>query len=191
MNLAFCIGNGESRSKLNLEKLKDVGPIYGCNQLIETFDLDNTIVVDKSLLIDFLARGINKKTNLYTRNRWKSTVQADNLHFLDDPIKEPIHRWDNEIHWGSGVHALNLAAKNNAEVVVMLGYDLYDKSIYNEQTVDPACWIYQIKKCFDMHHTVEFVQIQKEGWVCPPEWDRSNFSLDTFSSLNKIIKEMR
>lgn len=189
MNIAFCIGNGPSRAKFKLEQIKAIGPTYGCNQLIETFDLDNTIVVDKTLLIDFIARGINKRTNLYTRNRWKNIVEAENLRFLEDPIKEPRVRWDNEIHWGSGTHALNLAANNGSEIIVMIGYDLFNSSMYSDKTVDPGCWIYQIKKCFDMYPDLQFVQIQSSDWQCPTEWDNDNLSIDTFENLLKLIKE--
>ncbi len=191
MNIAFCIGNGASRVKFNLKLLKELGPTYGCNQLIESFELDNTIVVDKNLFIDLVSKGYNKKTNLYTRIRWKSIVEAENLKFLENPIKEPTSRWDNEIHWGSGTHALNLAANNNAEIIVMLGYDLYNANLYTNKIVDPACWIYQIKKCFDMYPAVEFVQIQPKKWQCPKEWDNTNLSVDTFDNLLLQLKVMR
>jgi hypothetical protein len=183
MNIAFCIGNGSSRKSIDLNKLKNVGPLYGCNSLIETFELDNTIVVDRALLIDLISQGYNKKTNIYTRKRWKNIIDAENLHFLDDPIKVPTHRWDNEIHWGSGTHALKLAAKNQSQIIVMIGYDLYNSS------VDPACWIYQISKCLEFHQEIQFVQIQNKEWNCPKEWEYDNFTVDTFKNLLKLIKD--
>lgn len=190
MNFAFCIGNGISRLKFDLTQLKEFGPTYGCNQLIETFDLDNTIVVDKTLLIDLVSRGHNKETNLYTRKRWKNLISADNLHFLDDPIQTPQEKWDNEIHWGSGTHAINLAAKNNADIVVMLGYDLHKKGVYNAQTVDPTCWIYQISKCFEMYPSTQFVQIQDKKWKCPKEWTSENFLRDDFKKIVQLLNDI-
>lgn len=186
MNIALCIGNGSSRNNIKLEDIQTLGPTYGCNQLIETFALDNTIVVDKLLLIDLLSKGFSAKTNLYTRQRWKNIVDDANLKFLDEPIDNPTTKWDNEIHWGSGTHALNLAAKNGAQLIVMIGYDLYDEGIYSNKKIDPACWIHQIKKCFDIHSKVEFVQIQTKKWQCPTEWNSSNFSIDNFQSLLKM-----
>lgn len=190
MNIAFCIGNGASRATFDLKLLKDLGPTYGCNRLIETFELDNTIVVDKTLLIDILSKGYNTKTNLYTRSRWKNTIASENLQFLEDPVKEPTIRWDNEIHWGSGTHALNLAAKSAAEIIVMLGYDLYNPNLYTNKTVDPSCWIYQMKKCFDMYQNIQFVQIQPNDWQLPTEWNNDNLSLDTFDNLLLQLKEL-
>jgi hypothetical protein len=182
MNIAFCIGNGPSSKAVDLTKLKNAGPIYGCNSLIQTFDLDNTIVVDRALLIDLIAQGYNKRTNIYTRKRWAPLVEAENLHFLDEPIKNPVNKWDNEIHWGSGTHALNLAAKNQTQIIVMIGYDLYNSS------VDPTCWIYQINKCLELYPETQFVQIQNKDWACPAAWENDNFSVDTFKNLLKLIK---
>jgi hypothetical protein len=183
VNISFCIGNGPSKKKLDLNLLKDVGPIYGCNRLVETFLVDNTIVVDRNTLIDLIAQGYNNKTNIYTRRAWHKLVQADNLYFLDDPIKNPVEIWDKESHWGSGVHALNLAAKHGADIVIMLGYDLYNADL------DPSCWIYQIKKCFELYSNTQFVQIQNDKWECPQEWDTENFLIDNFKNLLKMIKE--
>lgn len=187
MNIAFCIGNGKSRSKFDLTKLKNVGPTYGCNQLIETFDLDNTIIVDKDLLIEYISRGYNKKTNIFTRKRYKNLIEADNLYFLDDPIVNPNERWQRELNWNSGPHALNLAAKNGADIIIMIGYDLYTNSIYSNRTVDPTIWIHQLNYCFEQHSDIQFVQIQVTKWVTPSLWKLDNFSKDSFKNLDQLI----
>lgn len=182
MNIAFCVGNGSSRKKVDLSELKAIGPVYGCNNLIEEFALDNTIIVDRKPLIDLISRGFNKQTNVYTRKRWQPLIQADNMHFLSDPISKPVELWDREIHWGSGTHSLNLAAKNGSDVIVMIGYDLYD--------IDPACWIYQISKCFEMYPDTQFVQIQNKKWETPTSWTASNFQRDDFIGLTKLLKQL-
>jgi hypothetical protein len=183
MKIAFCIGNGPSKNKFDLNKLKDVGPTYGCNSLIEKFDLDNTVVVDKNVVIDLIARGYNQKTNIYTRKKWHTLVQADNLHYLSPPIKDPVEIWDQDIHWGSGTHALNLASTFGTNVVIMLGYDLYNAD------VDPSCWIYQINKCFELHPNTQFVQIQDSKWDCPKSWISENFLMDDYNGLDQLLKD--
>ena len=184
MNIAFCIGNGSSKKKVDLNTLKDVGPIYGCNSLIETFEVDNTIAVDKDLLIDLISKGYNRKTNIYTRKGYKKIIEADNVYFLDDPVSDPVELWDKEIHWGSGTHAINLAAKQGADIVIMIGYDLYNAKL------DPSCWIYQIKKCFELHPEIQFVQIQNKKWKSPKEWTAENFLMDDFKGLIKLLKDL-
>lgn len=185
MNIAFCVGNGPSRTKVDLNVLQSVGPIYGCNQLIRAFPLDNTVIVDRQLLINLLAEGYNQKTNIYTRKAWSNLVEADNLYFLPDPIKEPKEKWDEELHWGSGTHALNIAARSGADVVIMIGYDLYNAGL------DPSCWIYQINKCLMHYKKTQFVQIQDAKWETPKEWTTDNFLRDDYSGLGQLLMDQQ
>ena len=46
----FIIGNGESRIGFDLEKLKDYGKIYGCNNLYKDFTPDVLIAVDERIM---------------------------------------------------------------------------------------------------------------------------------------------
>lgn len=188
MNLAFCIGNGPSRLKFNMTLLENKGTSFGCNYLIETHPLDYTIVVDRMLVVNMVSQHIQKKTNLYTRRRWQKIIDVE-LNYLNDPIKNPFSKWDNEIHWGSGTHALNLAAEKEHDLIIMLGYDLYSGNVYNNTTVDPSCWIYQIKNLLLKYPETQFVQIQPKGWKVPDEWKLDNFSLDTFKALEKMLKD--
>lgn len=184
MKISFCIGNGPSKNKFDLSKLKNAGPVYGCNNLIEKFNIDNTIAVDKDIVIDLISRGYNSKTNIYTRKKWHNLIQADNLHYLNPPIDNPVTRWDNDMQWGSGTHSINLAAKHGANIVVIIGYDLYNTGL------NPNCWIYQINKCFELHSNTQFVQIQDDNWVCPTEWKAENFLLDNFHGLTTLLSEI-
>lgn len=182
---AICIGNGNSRKSFDLNKIKNVGPTYGCNQLIEDFILDNTIVVDRPLLLDLVSKGYHEKTNLYTREKWHNL--SPNLKKLSFPDIHKNHRWDNEQHWGSGVHALNLAATHNPDIIIMLGYDLWAPNVYSAKTIDPACWIYQISRLLDIYPNISFVQIQPKEWKCPEMWDKDNMSFDSYDKLEELI----
>lgn len=188
IKLAFCIGNGISRKQFDLNILKNYGPTYGCNNLILDFDLDNTIIVDRSLLIDMISQNVPERTNLYTRKRWETTIPNVKIFYLPTPIENIQQRWDNEIHWGSGMHALNLAATHGAEIIVMLGYDIWTGNIYGNDAIDPSCWIYQGKRCFDLYPDIQFVQIQPTNWKIPDQWKKiENFSIDNFKGLQSFI----
>lgn len=189
MNLAFCIGNGPSREKFKLDLLKGKGTTYGCNYLIETFPLDNTVVVDRMLLISMLSQNYQDRTILHTRQKWKNAVGVE-LNYLDAPVKEIKQRWDNEIHWGSGTHALNLAAEQGADLIVMLGYDLYSGNLYSNKTVDPSCWIYQISLLLRKFPDTQFVQIQPKKWKVPESWKVDNFSVDDFAALRSMLDDL-
>lgn len=183
MNISFCIGNGVSKARFDLSKLKNVGPTFGCNRLIETFDVDNTIAVDREVLIDLISQGYDRKTNIYTRKKYSTLIEAENLRYLEDPIKDPINRWDMESQWGSGVHAINLAASLGADILILLGYDLYDKDR------NPDCWIYQISRCFGLYPDTQFVQIQNKKWKRPESWTAENCLMDDYKGLAQLLKD--
>lgn len=190
VKIAFVIGNGLSRSVFDLSKLSEHGVTYGCNLQIEDHQLDNTIAADLKVLVHLVSQGYDKRTNLWTRKRWVT----GNAKALPDPIASPKKRWDNEIHWGSGTHAANLAATQGAAVVVMLGFDLWSGNIYAgrefypTKSPGPACWIYQFSKLFEKFPDVSFVQIQPKSWENPIEWDHPNYSRDTYSGLRAWLK---
>jgi len=188
MNIAFCIGNGPSRESFDLGSLEGKGTTYGCNYLLETFPLDHTIVVDRMLLINMLSQGYHNRTMMHTRKKWRSAIDVE-LNYLEDPIRNVKQRWDNEIHWGSGTHALNLAAGHGADLVIMLGYDLYSGNIYSNRDVDPSCWIYQIARVFEKHPDTQFVQIQPRGWKVPNSWTADNFSIDDMTALKNMFSD--
>ena len=123
MKLAFVIGNEHSRSVFDLNLLKDKGILYGCNLLIEELQLDNTVACDRHMVVHLISQGFDEVTNLWTRDRWVKTVEG-NIKSLPDPILQPKVRYDQEIHWNSGVHAVNLAAHQGSDVVATGEFNL-------------------------------------------------------------------
>ena len=53
----FCIGNGESRKQLDLEKLRPHGKIYGCNALYRDFTPDHLSAVDMGIMHEIYNSG--------------------------------------------------------------------------------------------------------------------------------------
>ena len=195
VKVAFIIGNGQSRSVFDISKLSDHGVTYGCNLQIEETQLDNIVAVDLPVLVHLISQGYDKRTNLWTRKKWDGRVDTGKAKFLPDPVAKPKKRWDGELHWGSGTHAANLAATQGANVVVLLGFDLWSGNLYrgksefySNKDPGPACWIYQFGKLFDMFPDVSFVQIQPKSWENPVEWTQENYSRDTYSGLRAWLK---
>ena len=202
MKIAFVIGNGHSRSVFDLSQLKDKGIIYGCNLLIEEMQLDNTVACDRHMVVHLIAQGFDKVTNLWTRQRWAKTVEG-NIKPLPDPVEQPKVRYDQEIHWNSGVHAVNLAANQGSDVVVMIGFDLWPREdgfnniyqsrseFYSGKAIDPSHWIHQLGRCYDRYSDVSFVQIQPSSWKDPEDWlSRENYTRDDYSGLREWLKEL-
>ena len=197
MKISFCIGNGTSRADFDLTTLTQ-GPTYGCNLLVESFSLDNTIVCDKAVLIHLMGQGYQNRTNLYTRLEWQKTIDDKRLQVLPQGYSPVDHKYDEERNWSSGIYAVWLAVQQNADVVVMLGYDLWsnnvtnnnvyiESSFYKTTPVDPAAWIHQLARIFTLYPHTSFVQIQPPDWKVPTEWEQiDNFSLDSYKGLEEL-----
>jgi len=202
MKIAFVIGNGHSRSVFDIGLLKDKGVLYGCNLLIEENQLDNTIACDRHMVVHLISQGYDKVTNLWTRQCWIKLLEGA-INPLPDPVIEPKVRFDKEIHWNSGVHAVNLAAHQGSDVVVMIGFDLWPREdglnnfyqsrseFYSAKPIDPSHWIHQLGRCYDRYPHVSFVQVQPSSWIDPEPWlTRENYTRDDYQGLREWLKEL-
>ena len=64
----FCIGNGESRSPVDLIKLRPHGKIYGCNGLHRDFTPDVLTAVDHGIMHEIYHAGMAQKIPCYFRD---------------------------------------------------------------------------------------------------------------------------
>ncbi len=68
MSRAFCIGNGESRLGFDLERLRPLGKIIGCNALYRDFMPDVIVGVDHGIMHEIYHKGIANKIPAYFRD---------------------------------------------------------------------------------------------------------------------------
>ena len=68
MKRVFCIGNGESRSPIDLIKLRPQGKIYGCNGLYRDFTPDVLCSVDGQMMHEIYHSGYADKNELWLRD---------------------------------------------------------------------------------------------------------------------------
>jgi hypothetical protein len=64
----FCIGNGESRSPVDLIRLRPHGKIYGCNGLYRDFTPDVLTSVDGGMMHEIYQSGYADKNELWLRD---------------------------------------------------------------------------------------------------------------------------
>ena len=200
MKLSFVIGNGISRKKQPLERLKHSGTVYACNYAMLDLPCDHGISVGRGMIFDLISQH-NIKCTLWSRKKWCNVLSHNTtIHPLPEQLYPPQIRWDAEHHWGSGTHAVWKAAEDGADIVVMLGFDLWNKGTnnsvyanrkhYNKDPRDPSCWIYQLQQVIKRHPTTSFVSIQGARWRVPEEWnDLENFSKDTYKNLWEWLSE--
>lgn len=194
MQLSFVIGNGVSRRKQPLERLKSHGTVYACNYAIVEVPCDHGIAVDRGMLFDLISQHTIGCT-LWSRQKWCNILSHSTpVYPLPETLYTPKVRWDSERHWGSGTHAAWKAASDGADIVVLLGFDLWNKGTnnnvyanrehYSTKPVDPRCWIYQLQQTFVKFPDTTFVSIQTPDWQVPDDWqDIDNFSIDNYANL--------
>ena len=68
MKRVFCIGNGESRQGFDLDKLRPLGKIYGCNAIYRDFMPDVLTAVDHGIMHEIYHAGVAQKIPCYFRD---------------------------------------------------------------------------------------------------------------------------
>jgi len=100
----FCIGNGESRKHFNLELLKPLGKIYGCNALYRNFKPDVLIAVDPGIKHEIYDSGYAYNNECWFRGwRKRHANEYDELYYgkITEEEKKEVekyytHRTENE-----------------------------------------------------------------------------------------------
>jgi hypothetical protein len=193
----LVIGNGESRSGININSIDQVK--VGCNAVYRDYKVDHLICVDRKMVREVVNSDV---TNIvYTRKDWYNEFSSNPL--VQEVPELPYYgteRQDEPFQWGSGPYAVLLAsmlADPWDEDINLIGFDLYsatdrvnnvykDTQNYNKSehhSIDPRYWIHQIGKVFENfpHHNYKIYQ--SHLWQVPKAWNQPNVSLDKISNL--------
>jgi len=110
MTRAFVCGNGISRQAIDLNQLRPLGKIYGCNGLYRDFEPDYLVATDRPISETIQNSGYSASHKFYTRK------PINGLGAL--PVPKKYHSNS------SGPIATALAAINGNQIVYMLGFDM-------------------------------------------------------------------
>jgi len=110
-------------------------------------------------------------------------------------------------HMGSGLHAVNIALHNGADVVVVIGHDFWGKGASHNNlykgtenyadivapAVDPSFWIKQFVMFFRAYPDTQFVFCQPDvkSWRKPPGWDSDVFTNVQFEELDTLVDTLK
>jgi len=191
-NHALVVGNGESRSSLDLNKFKDTHVIVGCNALHRDIVVDHLVCCDHRMVREALENPNTINTTIHVREGWhhyfRKIEKNKNVKLLPELPYIGDSRPDKPVHWGSGPYAVLIAAQLNLTSVSLIGFDLYGRqgqvnNVYKgtnnysnpiSPAVDPSYWVYQIGKIFSLFPHIQFNIINTEGWKMPSEWQKNN-----------------
>ena len=110
MTRAFVCGNGISRQAVDLNQLRSLGKIYGCNGLYRDFEPDCLTATDRPIAEAIQNSGYSKNHRFYTRK------PIPGLGAL--PVPKKYHSNS------SGPIATALAALDGCKTIYMLGFDM-------------------------------------------------------------------
>jgi hypothetical protein len=125
MAIAFVLGNGTSRKGIDLDKLKTLGRVYGCNALYRDFAPDVLIATDDGISQEIQKSGYAKINEFYTRKLLpESGAKKITLNY----------------GYSSGPIALSYAsAISNIKTIYILGFDYSGvSSKFNNMYADTA-----------------------------------------------------
>lgn len=182
---AFVLGNGTSRSFLELENIKPYGPVYACNAIYRTFDPDYLIAVDVKMVLEINKAGYQHKNSQVWTNPNKSYSKIKNLNFFN-PSKG----------WSSGPTALWLASQHGHKKIFILGFDykgLEDGKKFNNIYADTANykkstdgatffgnWLRQTVSVIRDHKHIQYYRVIQPYNYCSEELNK----LDNFKNIN-------
>jgi hypothetical protein len=147
MAAAFVLGNGVSRQQIDLNLLKTLGKVYGCNAIYREFTPDVLISTDLPISTRIQQDGYSQQ----------------NLHFT----RKPLHGFgaykiaQQYFGYSSGPVAVGQAALDGATAIYLVGFDMgptrvgrfnniyADTEFYKKSSAVPTFtgnWVRQIKQ---------------------------------------------
>jgi hypothetical protein len=184
--LAFVLGNGKSRTTIDVTQLTKYGNTYGCNALYRTFNPDYLVAVDVKMVLEINKAGYQNKNKVWT-NPNKSYQKMSNLNFFQ-PSKG----------WSSGPTALWLSSQHGYEKIFILGFDykgnndgkqfnnIYADTVNYKKSTDGATffgnWLRQTASVVRENPKIMYYRVIASDNYCPDE-------LNKFDNLKTIYIE--
>lgn len=194
----FVLGNGRSRQKIDPNRLKELGTVYGCNALYRDCVPDVLIAVDVKMILELNENNIQHKTQVWT-NYNKQFQQMQGFNYFQ-PSKG----------WSSGPTALwhasvNLKDNKNIanKIIYVLGFDYIgiDDRFFNniyadtknyKKSTDPATffgnWKKQTETVMKEFTDITYYRVKDSesvdfDWNTLPNYQSIN-TIDFFKKIN-------
>ena len=123
-NIAFVLGNGESRKGIKIADLKEHGTVFACNGVYRTETPDFLIAVDPKMILEIAESEYVKNNQV-----WSNYNAQYEKH---DVIKNHVQWFQPSLGWSSGPTALRMALNHGHTEVYMLGFDYQGHSIQDK-----------------------------------------------------------
>jgi len=164
----FCIGNGQSRSSIDLIKLRPHGKIYGCNALYRDFKPDVLTAVDGPIMHEIYQSGYDGELWLRDWNplpgmTYSSVVFANLTPSEIDTAKKNFkiyeNKRDNKEHYV--FHGSNISGQVGVIRRIQGGEQIEKKKINHT-----GCFVSWVDIHNDNTHTIKDLGNKDRGWAC-------------------------
>ena len=187
--IAFVLGNGVTRRRVNLSELRKFGKIYGCNALYREFEPDYLVAVDEKMIKEIEKTQWQKRHEVWT-NPNKGVLKLQGFRFFN-PHKG----------WSSGPTALWLASSHGYDEIYIIGFDyqgldgkfnnVYADTPNYKRSLEPATyfgnWVNQTEKVIREFQNIKYYRIiEKDTFI--PDNIRSitkNLTHQTFEEISE------
>jgi hypothetical protein len=192
-DIAFVIGNGTSRSGIDLSILQKHGPVYACNAVYRDFDPDYLVAVDVKMILEInRAKYQHKNPNVWT-NKNKAYDSMKRLNFFEKSKG-----------WSSGPTALWLASSHKPKKIYILGFDykglengkrlnnLFADTPNYKRSSDSATyhgnWLRQTETVIQENPQIEYVRVILPDNFNPAELNKfNNYSIVHVEDFTNIF----
>ena len=205
-NIAFVLGNGESRKGIQMEDLKKHGTVFACNGVYRADTPDFLIAVDPKMLFEIA------ETDYIVKHQVWSNFNAQ--YNKNQKIKDHVKWFKPSLGWSSGPTALRMACDRGFKEIYILGFDyqgfvdekrtnrhkfnnLYKDTRNYKKSKDEATfygnWMNQTKRCLTDFKNVKFYRVIPKDWFKPKDLefkgDLSTHTIEEFlEKFNLQIK---
>ena len=199
--VAFVLGNGESRKGIDINDLKEKGTVFACNGVYRTHQPHFLVAVDPKMILEIA------ETDYMLHNKVYSNFNAQ--YNKNPKILDHVQWFKPSLGWSSGPTALRMACDHGFKEIYILGFDYqglsegeknnrfkvnnlfkdtrnYKKG--NEQATFFGNWMNQTKKCLQDFKDVQFHRVIPTGWYQPKDlaWKDNIDHPSTDEFLNKF-----
>jgi hypothetical protein len=172
MSAAFILGNGKSRLAVNLNKLMEVGTVFGCNGLYRDFTPHCLVATDRPIAEEIQNSGYAQKHRFHTRK----PIESLGGKFLVKEYKG----------FSSGPNAAALALVDGHSDIYLIGMDLgttngmfnniYAGTQFYKKELDPPTfpgnWINQVVTLTKDFESRQFWRVEGPESAFVPQFNK-------------------
>jgi len=204
--VAFVLGNGESRKGIEINDLKEKGTVFACNGVFRTHQPHFLIAVDPKMLLEI------GETDYVVHNKVYSNYNQQ--YTKHQKLLDHVQWFKPSLGWSSGPTALRLACDQGFKEIYILGFDYqghseaqhknrfrfnnifkdtrnYKKS--NDEATFYGNWMNQTKRCLQDFPDVKFHRVVPNNWFKPKdlEWKENMDHPTTEELLSKFDLQIK